>query len=971
MIHVILLLLASIASAQSPGPIDNTIAIDQFQDCGLITRFSPAKIKPECFQSINNAVLDADYSILRRNGYSAYNATPCTGSKAIRGSWPFYGTSGAQYLVVLSSNSMFYSQQDGTCTAIAGLSGLSATAQMSCIQSLGYLWCTNGEDTVFKTNIVSTASIPTAPLGKYIGAFRNRILLGGVNGSLTNLYLSGELDGTDWTIPVVTYSTSPAIIRINGTNDGLAISCLMGEFQNNFYVGRNYDLYALSGYDLRDFVVRKVSDQVGCMENNSVQEVNNVLNWLSHRGVEGLSGTQINWLSYPIDPTIKTIITAAGNSQGFTVNGNNFTQGNLTASGTGAPISASIVPGTLVPSTASFVDNFSSGTQYVNISTVDIVGAIQLSSASYTDAWATTVAGRLAWTLGTASSYAAETPGITSDGGIGGQPIAGAGNVLYTSSVTFSSGSWTFSHYVSASGSPQCSPFNGPPNRCFEFRFQKSGTSYYAAFLNDSSYPTRQVGLMKYNGATTTVLSQSTYTYSNGPTYTWQVIKQASAGAMFLYINGVFVSSAADTSISSSGRTEIGAWAQTDSVVVRNHFRNFNAFQYQNPGRYVSREYDTSFSTPTWGPLSSTFTVLQNSDGQVVFYTHVSSSPNNDLYTSYVASSDTVKIASAQKRYIQYEALLTTYYSTQTPKIYATSLTAATTGYYISPCVTIPAITSWSNFNVDAVTNGGAFTFWISTGASCGQVTVTTATWNLQTANSIISVPTAPFVAARVLFYVDTATQTPILSDFSFNWNAGTSRPPVVSANYLNRYWMFYTTATATGATNDHAVVYDQNGHWILGDDIYAGSAALYLNSLYLGDSRDTGTIYLFDTGQTDSGNPFNFSFTTPDLDGGDPISPKQFSRAYLTIGAPEATTQGSSLDCEYAIDGSTTTYALGTVDLSEAPEQGGYFVAKFPFPSSQPTTGHWINLSCSNYGSAGPLRVYNIRIVYTKTEWP
>lgn len=960
----LLFFLAVSAWPQVPGVGESVISIEKFETCGFISRFSPNKLTPECFQSLNNAVIDQDRSLLRRNGYATYNATPCTGSQPVRGMWPFYATDGSQYLVLQSSGSMFSSKGDGLCTAIPGLSGLSLTAQMSCVQALGFLWCSDGIDSVFRTNVVSTSVVTQAPLGKYIGTFRNRILLGGVNSALTNLYLSGELDGLDWTLPTVQYTTSPAIIRINGTNDGLAISCLMGEFQNNFYVGRNYDLYGLSGYDLRDFAVRKVSEQIGCMDNNSVKEVNNVLTWLSHRGIEGLSGTQINWLSYPIDPTIRTIITAAGNTQGFAVNGGNFATGNLKASGNGAPVSATISPGNLVVSTWGVADTFNFDTLN-NVDTTTIPGSVVLEHSTATaklledfEGYSVGATVSTPWinegpiTGWTVASFSGSKRAFTDCSSCGEERMS----QVVPSTDTY--GRWSVDFTLGSSVF-----FTGDARKLMSYTFLAGGTTEYSIriynIVNSGTYAYRL-----YRGESQVV--GSTISMSGGDTATLEVVR-TSSGSFILLANGVNKATAYDPFNITTTKIILSVYVGAGGEGTF-YIDNIKLPQFSTSGQVLSVVYDTALSTPTWGPIvASTNAPVGTS---AVFRTQVSSTFAGPLDAA-VISTVGVKIASAQKEFLKYTLTLSGTTDASPQVAGPVGLSANTTAYYITPCVTAAGITSWNTLTVDAVNNGGSFSFWISTGSSCAEVINPNTNWNAQVPNSIISAATSVFSAARVLFSVNSATQTPILNDIIFSWNAGSSRPPVASSNYQNKYWMFYTTSTAVGAANDHAVIYDQNQHWQLDDDIPAASAALYLNSLYIGDSGATGTVYLFDTGQSDNGRDYNFSFQTPDLDGDDPVSLKQFDRAYLLMSAPATTIQSSSMTCTYSLDGSSVTYPLGTVGLSEAPGTGGYFVAKLPFPVAQPVTGQWINLACNNTGSQGPIRLYGIRIVYTKTDWP
>jgi hypothetical protein len=312
------------------------------------------------------------------------------------------------------------------------------------------------------------------------------------------------------------------------------------------------------------------------------------------------------------------------------------------------------------------------------------------------------------------------------------------------------------------------------------------------------------------------------------------------------------------------------------------------------------------------------------------------------------------------------------------PSVYSVNLIAESTGYYITPCILVDTPTSYGNLLVNAETDGGSFTFWTSTGATCARATALNATWNPQIPNSVISVTTSTtYIAERILFGIDVATEVPTLNEMTFSWNQGGGRPPTASAKWDDRYVLFYTTSTSAGAVNDHAFVYDQNQKWDLWDDEYAASATNIGNyTLYTGDSNATGLLYQQDVGETDNGNPFTMTFQTADFDGGDPNMNKQFSRAYIMLGAPSNNNESAYIDCNYNIDGSSLTYSLGEATLSESPTNYGYWVAKFEFPTpaglstDQPVTGHWLSLTCSYTGEVGPLAVHRIRIVYVPQSW-
>lgn len=955
----IFVLLPSVSiNAQQPAPGESVIDVKDIQQCGLITRFPGDIISPNCFTQSTNLLSDRTGVLTRRQGYAKYNGSACPNATAIRGMWPFAAQSGIQYLVMASSSSMYYSAGDGSCSVIPGLSGvLHANAAVECVQTLGYLWCTDGIDPVFATNVTSTQAVTQAPPGNHIGTFRNRVLVSGVpgtgaNGSGSQVYLSGELNGLDYTIPAIQLTTSPAIISVNGINDGGLVTCLMGEFQNQYLIGRNNDLWGLSGYDLSDFTLRRVSEQVGCLEPKSVQEVTNVLYWLSKRGLEGFTGTQINRVSYPIDSNIISIIAAAGNLNTQSLSSQaDWLTGNLVASGPGAPVSATISPGNVVPSSWSISVAFSSFS-WVQ-SDVDFSTAPPSSFDNFSS-------GNLSkWVQNTnpgIGNWSAVVVGVSS----GMQPnvINGGRNEIDILN-SISTGTWSFIYPATTTVySPLSMHFNiicGGP------QFDNGGISptcgkiMYLQF-GDSDFQILYSTNIANTGITHTVVS-SIGGLSNGVDH---IIKISFSSTNFLTANfdgSIVISSQIPSFFTLSSNTTSGFWGTSRQIIGSVFLPQF----YENQ---VSTAYDTHFSTPlvSIAPVS----ISSSSSSPITFSVQVATSISGVWGGLSSNQNQGKEFARYHIGYFPPQSL-----PVATAQSQYTSLIAETTAYYITPCILVSSPTSYGNLLVNAVTNGGSFSFWVSTGATCALATASTAPWVSQIPNSVITVTTATtYIAGRILFSMDVATEVPTLQDITFQWNQGGGRPPTASVQWDDRYLLFYTTNTASGAFNDHAFVYDQNQKWQLWDDEYVGSAAIYNNILYTGDSQATGFIYQQDVGQADNGNSFTMTFQTADFDGGDPSMNKQFSRAYIFLGAPNNGNSTASLSCNYSIDGATTTYSLGSVSLSEAPDSTGYFVAKIPFPVGPPTIGHWLNMTCGYTGNVGPIAVHRIRIVYSNIDW-
>lgn len=880
--------------------------------CGMVTRYASNRITPACLTEAQNIVLDEDFTWSRRRGQSVYNATACTDAKAVRGLWPFDSTDGTRYLIIFSSQS-FFSSTAGDCSQIIS-STFSATAPMSCAQGLGKLVCSNGTDAAVSIDSnLSMSTLSDMPRGELVGFFRNRFLTAKIQGALTRIYGSGDGDPTDWTLVIPGRSTSPFTLDIAGTNDGKPVTCLMGEYQNAYFIGRDDELLAIYGNDRRDFTLRKISDQIGCSEPYSVKEKNNALYWISRRGVEKMSGTSITRISDPIRPTIDEILTAAGNSVSATdTTQADFEDGNLTVSGPGGPVSASISGGSVVGSTWGVTENtavqWAAGTR-VNMSTA-VPGYLYLrqgSSAAFTNAGGEASDTSTNWNSNSFSNIAS---GASSCGAIYGARL------------------W----------------YGSTPSSCAQtLTFQvknEAGSVFYSSSVVVGATSCQRKTLAIDTSTMPASMGILTVASTNGKSAeSVPFIIGTSIGIKYENVSGI-------------GDCQF-VWDMDESQMVTS-------------GTYVTQTYNTGLSTPTWGPFVAS--ISSGGMNTALFQTRVKTAAGG--FDSAISATNGLRVTSAQKQYVIIESSYTVVKTTNAPPyVSALNLSAATTGYFISQCRNPgTAITSWGLFSCGIVTNDGSISLAVSTGNTCNSVTRTTATWNAVANNTIPSFSTGAYVAYRALFSIDSATQTPTLQDCTINWNEGSDRPDVVAEVYRDRYHLYYTTSTASGSYNDHALVLDQNDKWTIFDGVTAAAVTVYKNKLYTGDSQATGKIYIQDVGHDDLGEPFTMRFRTADLDFGDPTKPKSFKTLYVMMHSEEEPTQDIPVTFRYRIDGATTTYSLGSCNMDEAAEVG-YFVCKLPFSVDEAVDARWLSVEAEYTGSQGPVRIYGMKFIYSHKE--
>lgn len=945
---------------QIPAPPQEQVLEPPPPNCGLTTKFAGHKIGDGCLQEALNVIFDKDVGVQRRQGYAQFNTTALTGAAAVRRLYPFDAPDGTQYVIAVSSDKIYSASVGGSFSAITGMTGLSQTENTACVQGLGRLWCTNQSNGLLYWNGTSTGAIAAGPAGSLIDIYRNRVLVSRVSGNQSSLYGSGHLDGENWTTAAA--STSPFIIRIGGTNDGDSIQCLMGTYNDAYLIGTESRLYALYGFDNTDFAVREISREVGCIDDTSVQEMDGSLYWLSRRGIERMQGTVVDWkVSYPIINLVEPIIQASGNSQSALDTAQaDFEAGNLIVSGQRAAMSATILSGSVVPSSWSVSET--SGNDWasytmVNMSTSVVAGSLILGPlvdlttvnwmnnsdgtvlpANDTPPWASLGSGIVSSAVATGVFTAV----VGSPGGLSLSPTTGTFTVGDTAifhashSMTNNSAASNLIQYTLKNGQ-YCSLLRARPTYT-ELITCTVGTRISSAAINNATYQEYRT-VMRGSNVSVYVGSVPTLLFSGNA---------STEGVYPPVINFVF--------------SMLGGSSGDGNATFTADFLRFQHGVYAASGTITSGIFDTGLSTPTWGGLA----VAISSDSQTTATFEVQSSADGSSFESLVSVPIGSNLTAAQRRYLRYKATFSTSVSSKSARVESIDLLARTTGYFISQCRNPgTSITSWGLFQCNSANDGGSFSFAISTAATCHSATRSTATWNAQTNNTAIAVATAAFVAYRSLLDLGSdGDNQPALQDCTINWEAGGNRPEVASGVYDHRYHLFYTTSTQASPVNTDALVLDQFDRWSKWDNIPARSATRYRSDLLIGDGSATGKIYRLYTGNDDNGAAFTSRIRTKDFDLGNWRANKSFGSLWLELSPENDAADDVDMVAKAYVD-LLNAYTLGTVNLDEGT---GVIAAEVPWPLDTQNSGRYISIEVSNTGTQpwrfyrGALRYYYLR---------
>lgn len=436
---------------------------------------------------------------------------------------------------------------------------------------------------------------------------------------------------------------------------------------------------------------------------------------------------------------------------------------------------------------------------------------------------------------------------------------------------------------------------------------------------------------------------------------------------MSVLINDAVILSTTNIDIRGADKQTVTAYTDyyvADGRSNYHYFDNFDISQYRSSGTFVSRIFDTTFSTPTLGAFVVDMTT--SADYGITFQTQSSTASDGGGFEALVAQTPGDLIsATAGRRYLRYKGFYSVSTATKTPELHSVTLSAATTGYAISQCKNIGTeITAWDVFNAATESNGNtSFSFAMSTGTGCNEVTRTTATWTSITDGVTPTLSTASYIAIRTLFSLTSASETIKLHDFEVTWIEGSnSQLPIGCADLDGNYWLFYTTSTDADARLDSSIVYQTNGNWTRMNGIPALSCAQFNDRWYTGSSEDDGKVHEQNAGYSDDGNAISAFIETPDYDFDCWYCWKDFKRLHLDLKNPAT---DADFESSFMVNGDNTWYSLGTITLDE---DTTYIHGELPWPSSEIQKGKLIRFKFGNSQAGEDFRFHRGLVVYEQS---
>lgn len=279
---------------------------------GMNSYISANKIPQNTASYIQNFFTDVESLGVERNGYVTKDTTVLGGGLSVTGLWRLLDNTGQEWIISFSSRT-FYKNIIGGIPASVGWT-ITSDNVPSCTVNLGKIWCVNGVDDLQWFDGTSTGAVTSAPKGRIASSWRSHIVIGNIPNELTTVYVSGNNDGTNWTLG--SNATDPFTIYVGGANNGDYVRCMSpGLYLDTLVISQKYATWGLSGFTQADWQLRNISAEVGCIENGSMKEFDGSLMFLSARGLEEMKGTEIMLVSEPVRNYTDSLVKNSNNQR--------------------------------------------------------------------------------------------------------------------------------------------------------------------------------------------------------------------------------------------------------------------------------------------------------------------------------------------------------------------------------------------------------------------------------------------------------------------------------------------------------------------------------------------------------------------------------------------------------------------------------------------------------------------------------
>lgn len=280
-------------------------------------------------------------------------------------------------------------------------------------------------------------------------------------------------------------------------------------------------------------------------------------------------------------------------------------------------------------------------------------------------------------------------------------------------------------------------------------------------------------------------------------------------------------------------------------------------------------------------------------------------------------------------------------------------------GIYFSPVRNAPNLSSWGNFTATTASDGTQG-FFVRSSSNSFTILSSTPAWIAQTVGAVVAASTGTYFQVKDSFTVTTASQTPTLQSFTFNWFDGSASDQAYMHYFDNAIW----TSVAFGvgvSSNTHIFRRDLISD---GWTVYNFGAAGMItqnNRLYFGDVSTGGNIFVYGSGTSDNTSAINAYWRSKSFTGPDPFLESSLNQID-TFAKKDA---NQSLTVAYTLNTSTspTSYTIALTSATQSAIQNRKLL-----PGGK--TGYTFDIKYSDNTTSSAWEIFGYRIGFTQLPY-
>lgn len=229
--------------------------------CGLADTIPGNLIKDCEVTQIQNLRIDPfSRGLIQRKGSSRLNSTQLTGKIAVD-VHAYLQDDGDEFLVAKSSNSIYYSSDNGsTWTTI--VTTATSTTLLESVNFRDKIYFVDQSDGGYSFDGSLWVAVSSMPAGKYIQKYQNRLFVANTSANNNRLFFSGLLLPSSYTITTDYFDFPEPITAIGKPLDGGLPIYTMNQ------------TWMLRGTSPSNYYVQQISNVIGCAHNRTIQNFN-------------------------------------------------------------------------------------------------------------------------------------------------------------------------------------------------------------------------------------------------------------------------------------------------------------------------------------------------------------------------------------------------------------------------------------------------------------------------------------------------------------------------------------------------------------------------------------------------------------------------------------------------------------------------------------------------------------------------